>query len=281
MRVAVSGGELVGHRGGTGLPAVMLHGGPAIPDYMDGCASELHGLFDVMRYTQRGVPPSLAERPYSIESHTADAVAVLDAVGWDRAWAIGHSWGGHLALHLLVAHPDRLLGVICVDPLGAHGDIFGEYGARLRAGLSPAQVARLDEIEELRRAGRVTETELRERLELTWPLFFADPEAAIDAPTRGSVECSTDTNVSIREHFERATLVAGLPRTDLPALFVHGELDPMPTRSATDTARLIPGAQVEIVPACGHFPWVEKPGALRQAVERFLAAEVSSAVPRG
>ena len=29
MRVAVSGGELVGHRGGTGLPGLMLHGGAA------------------------------------------------------------------------------------------------------------------------------------------------------------------------------------------------------------------------------------------------------------
>ena len=27
---------------------------------------------------------------------------------------------------------------------------------------------------------------------------------------------------------------------------------------------------MEIVPACGHFPWVESPGALRHAVERFL-----------
>ena len=36
---------------------------------------------------------------------------MLDAFGIERAWAIGHSWGGHLALHLLVTHPERLHGV--------------------------------------------------------------------------------------------------------------------------------------------------------------------------
>lgn len=270
LRVAVPGGDLVGHRGGTGALALLLHGGPAVPDYTGGCARELQGLFEVVRYTQRGVTPSLVPGPYSIESHRADALAVLDAVGWERAWAIGHSWGGHLALHLLVACPERLLGVVCIDPLGAYGDIFGEYGRRLRDGLTAGQVARLDEIEALRRTGRVTEDALVERYAAVWPLFFADRRPAIAAPAHVGVECSTDTNESIREHFERGTLVDGLQRTTLPALFIHGELDPMPTRSATDTARLIPGARMEIVPACGHFPWAERPGALRETVARFL-----------
>src|SRR5262245_19870577 len=156
LRVAVPCGELVGHRGGSGAPALLLHGGPGVPDYTESCARELHGLFEVVRYTQRGVTPSLVPGPYSIESHRADALAVLDAVGWEQAWAIGHSWGGHLALQLLVGCPERLLGVVCIDPLGAYGDIFGEYGQRLRDGLTADQVARLDEIEALRRAGRVT-----------------------------------------------------------------------------------------------------------------------------
>jgi pimeloyl-ACP methyl ester carboxylesterase len=271
LRVAVPGGVLVGQRGGTGAPALLFHGGPAVPDYTEGCARELHGLFEVVRYTQRGVAPSLVPGPYSIESHRADALAVLDAVGWEQAWAVGHSWGGHLALQLLVANPERLLGVVCIDPLGAYGDIFGEYGRRLRDGLTAEQVARLDEIEAVRRAGRVTEAALVERYAAVWPLFFADRRAAIAAPVRVGVECSTETNASIREHFERRTLADGLPRTTLPALFVHGERDPMPTRSATDTARLIPSAQVEIVPACGHFPWAERPGTLRDTVARFLA----------
>ena len=131
FQVRVGDGSLVGCAAADGAPALLLHGGPAIPDYLGPCALELEGLFATMRYTQRGVPPSTVGGPYSIESHMDDALAVLDARGVERAWAIGHSWGGHLALHLLVAHPERLLGVVAVDPLGAF-DVFAEQDRRMR-----------------------------------------------------------------------------------------------------------------------------------------------------
>jgi hypothetical protein len=53
---------------------------------MRDCATVLDGLFAAIRYTQRGVPPSDAGAPYTIESHAADAVAVLDALAIERAW---------------------------------------------------------------------------------------------------------------------------------------------------------------------------------------------------
>ena len=277
VRVPVAGGELVGHRGGDGEPALLLHGGPAVPDHTERCAEELHGLFHVIRYTQRGVRPSLVQGPYSIEQHMADALAVLDAAGVERAWAIGHSWGGHLALHLAVAHPERLLGVICIDPLGAHGEIFAEFGENLRRPLSDEEVARIDEVEELRRHGEATEADLIERWAILWPLLFARPEDASLAPAHVGVECSTGTNASIKKHFQAGTLVKELPKAHLPALFVHGAEDPLPVRASTDTARLIPAARVEVIPDCGHFPWLEQPGAIRRAVDRLLAPAVGHA----
>ena len=269
--VAVGDGVLAGHRGGDGPPALLLHGGPAWPDYTEGCARELDGLLATMRYTQRGVPPSTVGGPYTIESHTSEAVAVLDHFGIERAWAVGHSWGGHLALHLAVAHPDRLLGVICIDPLGAFERVFAEFGANLRAGISPEQGARIDAIEARRRAGEVSEADLVERSELVWPLYFADPATAPrhpDGPV--GVECSTGTNASISEHFRRGTLADGLPAARLPALFVHGERDPLPVSSSREAAALIPGAVVDTIPGCGHFPWMERTGEIRRRVAAFL-----------
>src|SRR3954469_5249584 len=106
IAVAVAGGALHGSRGGTGRPALLLHGGPAVPDYTEALAAELDGLFATTRYTQRGVAPSTETGRFSIEAHLADAVAVIDALGLDEAWVVGHSWGGHLALHLAVTHPE-------------------------------------------------------------------------------------------------------------------------------------------------------------------------------
>ncbi len=269
--VEIEGGRLDGHRAQDGAPALLLHGGPAVPDYMDGCAAELDGLFATVRYTQRGTPPSIGAPPYRIETHVADAVAVLDACELEKAWAIGHSWGGHLGLHLLLAHPQRLLGVICIAPLGASASVFAPMGEKLRSGLTDAQRARIDEIEARRRDGLADESELVERWSLMWPQYFADPSTALPSPSRIGTECSTQTNASLMEHFERSTLANGLPSAaPLQALFVHGELDALPISASVDTAALIPGARVEIIPRCGHFPWVEIPGATRAAIERLM-----------
>jgi proline iminopeptidase len=264
-------GPLRGHRGGSGPPALLLHGGAAVQDYLGGLADELGDLFTTYRYTQRGTPPSGGGPPFAIETHMADALAVLDAFGIERAWAVGHSWGGHLALHLLVAHPARLLGVVAVDPLGALPSAFAELDANLRVGLTPEQVDRLDAIEAKRRAGEVTEADLLERLGLIWPQFFADPAKVPPSPERTGVEASIGTNRSIAEHFERNTLADGLPSAALPLLVVHGELSAVPLWSAVDTAALVPGSEVAVVPGVGHFPWIEQPGSVRDAVAAFLA----------
>jgi pimeloyl-ACP methyl ester carboxylesterase len=273
FEIPVGDGVLVGHRGGEGPPALVLHGGPAVSDYTKGLAGELAGFFSTIRYTQRGVSPSTAGGPYTIESHAADALAVLDHFGIERAWAVGHSWGGHLALHLAVGHPDRLLGLIAVDPLGAYGDVFEEMGENLRRGLTAEQRARVDEVEELRRRGEATDEDLRERFTLVWPQYFADPANMKELPPRVGRECSTDTNASIAEHFAPGTLAEGLPGVRLPALFVHGVLDPVPLRSVERTAALVPGARLETIPDCGHFPWWERPGEIRRIVGQFLAGE--------
>ena len=269
FEVRVGDGALVGCMATDGAPALLLHGGPAIPDYLGPCALELEGLFATLRYTQRGVPPSTVGGPYSIESHMDDALAVLDARGVERAWAIGHSWGGHLALHLLVAHPERLLGVVAVDPLGAF-DVFAEQDRRMRQRLSREQIARVVEIEARRTAGEVTDEELVERWGLLWPQFFLHEELASAPPKHVGPQCSIGTNASISAHFEQRTLELRLPDARLPLLIVHGVQSPLPVESAERTAALVPGAVFEPVDDCGHFPWIEQPDAVRRAVERFL-----------
>lgn len=273
FEVTVADGVLRGHRAGDGAPALVLHGGPAITDYMNGCAGELAHLLRTVRYQQRGTPPSEVGPPYSIESHMADAIAVLDQLGIDRAWAVGHSWGGHLVLHLAVSHPDRLLGVVCIDSLGAFSDTFPEQDANLRRGLAEFQIARIEEIEALRRRGEATEADLLERFVLLWPQWFADPANAPPNPVAHiGPRCSAETNASISEHFALGTLAARLPDVRLPMLFVHGELDPLPVRASIETAALVPGAHVDTIPDCGHFPWIERPGELRQIVESFVGS---------
>ena len=87
---------------GTGLgPAVLLlHGGPGMTDYMESLLPELDG-HRVTSVQQRGVAPSTLSGPFDVPTLRNDVIDVLDTLGWKAPAMFGHSWGGHLLLHLL------------------------------------------------------------------------------------------------------------------------------------------------------------------------------------
>ena len=137
LAVRVRGGELAGVRSGSGRPLLVLHGGPAVNDYSDWFAAELAG-WDALRYTQRGVAPSVTEGPFTIEQHVADALAVLDQHGVAAATVLGHSWGGYLAMQLAARAPGRVNALVLADTLGAVGDGgLAGFGAELEARATP------------------------------------------------------------------------------------------------------------------------------------------------
>ena len=110
-----SAGSIAGSVVGDGSPVLLLHGGPGLGyDYMLPLVAELETDFRVAIFLQRGLEPSTVEGPFTIARAIEDVVCVLDALGWSRAWMVGHSWGGHLALRFAAAHPARLLGILAV-----------------------------------------------------------------------------------------------------------------------------------------------------------------------
>jgi len=269
--VSTSEGDIHGwHHEGEGPQAVLLHGGPCISaSYMEPLVPHLAGVFRQSLYQQRGLAPTTVEGPFTVEANVADAAAVIDETAGGRAWIVGHSWGGHLALQMLAAIPERVAGAIIVDPLGAHLDVMPEFGERLQAPLSEKDRARVREIEAKEEAGTATPEESLEDFRLVWPSYFADPASAPPMPEMDmAVQPFTATMASIAEHSEAGTLVRGLPAVpaEIPVLFLHGAASPMPLRASTDTAALIPHARVEIVEGAGHFIWLERPGAVRDAV---------------
>src|SRR5262249_54104310 len=97
LTIEVPGGSIGAWRTGSGQTALVLHGGPGLSDCTQELAEELADRFTVVRYQQRGLPPTTLRGPYAVEDHVRDTIAVLDAVSDGPAWLIGHSWGGHLA----------------------------------------------------------------------------------------------------------------------------------------------------------------------------------------
>jgi pimeloyl-ACP methyl ester carboxylesterase len=274
FRAEVPGGAITAWQAGTGPAVLILHGGPGLSDYTAPLAAEFTDAFGVIRYQQRGLAPSTTSGPFDIGQHVADAIAVLDAAEAERAYLVGHSWGGHLALHLAVQHPARLLGLVIADPLGAIGDGgAGDMGRNLTARTPPGLAARARELDERAMAGQGTAADARESLAIVWPGYFSAPQAAPPMPALDiSVDCYAATFGSIQEHFEQQTLERRLPALNVPTVFVLGADSPIPPEHGTATAALIPGARCQIEPECGHFIWLERPGAMRQALRGIATA---------
>ena len=261
---------IAGRRAGSGPPVLLLHGGPGIGfEYLRDLADELATENDVAWYQQRGQEPSAAEGPHTVATDVEDVRRVLDALGWEQAYVVGHSWGGHLALHVAEAMPERLLGVLAVDPLGPVGDgRWPEFDEEMFRRTPEAVRDRARELDELATAGEADDELALEGFRLVWPAYFADPEHAPPMPElRIASARSAEMVPSILA--ELPALEAGLPGIGVPVGFVHGSRSPMPLGASTDAAERIPGAWVEVVEDAGHFIWVEAPGSVRTALRRL------------
>ena len=75
--------------------------------------------YRVLTFDPRG--NGLSDRPvdpaaYAEAEYAADALAVLDATGTDRAAIVGHSRGAHRGLLLAADHPERVTAAIFIGP---------------------------------------------------------------------------------------------------------------------------------------------------------------------
>jgi pimeloyl-ACP methyl ester carboxylesterase len=271
--VPIADGALGGYRMGSGPPVLALHGGPGLSyGYLDGMVDELVEGFEVASFQQRGLAPSTLEGPFTIDQALEDVLAVLDGLAWPQALVVGHSWGGHLALRLLAAHPERLRGVLAVDPLGVVGDGgMAAFEAELQARTPRENRERAHELDQRAMAGQGTPAEAQESLEVFWPYYFADPDSA---PPMPPLEMSIEAYSGLIGQAGQglAEVGAAIAATDVPHGYVVGAASPLPWGQVSRAgAELAPGTFVDVVAGSGHFIWIEAPGRVRQALARLSA----------
>jgi pimeloyl-ACP methyl ester carboxylesterase len=250
---------------------LLLHGGPGASfEYVDGLAEEIGAGFQVAAYQQRGLEPSTLEGPFAVEREVADALAVLDALDWARAWVVGHSWGGLLLLHIAVVAPVRLDGGLAVDTLGAVADGgFERFEAEMLKRIPEGDRQLAEQLDEQAMRGDGGPEAALESMRLFWPAYFASPDRVMAFPdTRVSVPAYAGLLESLAT--ARPRLESALAGLEMPLGFLAGACSPMPyDLAAGATARAIPTAWLEVVEGAGHFPWFERPGCVRSALQRL------------
>jgi 3-oxoadipate enol-lactonase len=282
-RVQAGGIELaVAEEGAGGRPFLLLHGFTgakedfALPLEIDGTGpSALRRLADAGWHAvapdQRGHGDSGQpedDGAYTIESYAADAIALADALGWDRFALLGHSMGGMIAQAVALTAPARVHALVLMDT--GPGPLRGVDRAQADLAATIAKeegMPRLAALMAERRGQSPLETPaslrlLRERP--GWP-EFGDRKVAACSPAMYAAMMRV-----IFEQEDRLPALAGLP---MPTLVVVGEQDTpflAPARRMADT---IPGARLEVIPDAGHSPQFEHPAAWWKALEHF-AAEV-------
>jgi len=100
--------------------------------------------YQVIRYDNRGLGESnwmedwTTENAYSLEDMAEDAVAILDAVGVEKAHIIGASMGGMIAQRLAISHGERVLSLTSImssgyweDPSISSPDAISSKGSKL------------------------------------------------------------------------------------------------------------------------------------------------------
>jgi proline iminopeptidase len=271
--VEAAGGELRGWVAGDGVPVLLVHGGPGLSyEYLDGLGDEVGTGFRVAAFQQRGLAPSTLHGPFTIAQAIDDVIAVLDGLAWSQAVLVGHSWGGHLVLRVAAEHPGRLRGVLAVDPIGVVGDGgTAAFEAEMSARTPKEGRDRAQELDERAMSGRGSADDGLEGLAIMWPAYFADPDhAPTMPPVRMSVEAYSGLAAEMSDGLER--VAAALGTESVPYGIVAGAASPIPWgQAARTTAELSRHAFLTVIPAAGHFPWLEVPGSVRKPLQRLIA----------
>ncbi|GAB2957571.1 alpha/beta hydrolase [Hymenobacter coalescens] len=106
---------------------VLLHG---FPEFWYGWRRQLPALaaagYRVWAPDQRGYNLSAKPRrvaEYAVPQLVADVVGLLEAAGRHQASIVGHDWGGIVAWHLAMQHPERVARAVILNV--PHPAVFG------------------------------------------------------------------------------------------------------------------------------------------------------------
>ena len=170
----------------------------------------------------------------------------------------GHSMGGRIALEVLRRAPERLAGIALLDT-GAQPLASGEAGQREAVGRHELlQIARERGMAAMARRwvqGMIWKPRLGET---------ALVDAVVDMMARSSADVFAAQIRALLARPDASGLLAGIR---CPALVLCGEQDSWaPAERHREMAMKIPGAQLVLVPECGHMCTLERPEAVTSAL---------------
>jgi 3-oxoadipate enol-lactonase len=261
--VSVDGIRLYYERhGGSGDDLVFVHGYTGDTTDWHHQIAEFHDTHRVLVLDNRGHGKSDAPTDrdaYSIDRMSRDLEALTGELSIDRYHLVGHSLGGVIAQEFALRHPEKLLS------LTLHDTSFS-FASRNAHPAMKAWIENRFQVADTQGMQAVAE------MQIPLPPPPHMPKHRIEDTTKRLARMSVDAFVGAWKGLSEWKGTADRAHEiSTPTLVVCGDQDAAPIKRGSEKlVELIPGAQMKMIPECGHSPNWERPKLFNKAVGGFI-----------
>ncbi len=189
------------------------------------------------------VAPSRAKSEYTIDDMADDAAGLLDSLGIDRAHVVGMSMGGMITQALAIRHPDKVASVT---------SIMSNTGDRKHGRVKRSLLRKLPKLM-VRTPDDAVENGVAMFRLISGPHFDADAARQMGEEAFHRSYCPEGAARQTMAIAASPDRTWDLRRVRVPALVIHGILDPLVTPSGgVATALAIPGSKLVMYPDMAH-----------------------------
>ena len=203
--------------------------------------------------------PRATVPPYSLDLLREDAVAVLDALGIERASVVGVSIGAIIALGLALDAPERVERIVVAD---CRADAPDQYKAIWDDAIATVETKGLEP---------VIDTSVERWFSAS---FRREHASEVDAVRARALRTSVDGFIGCARAVQGLDYLSRLDQIAVPTLFVVGSNDPAaPPEVMREMTRRVSDAALIEIEGAGHLTPVEAPDAFSSAVVPFLGSQ--------
>jgi proline iminopeptidase len=261
---------------GRGYPLLLLHGGPGLDHtqfrpWMDPLGARFRLVYVDQR--SQGRSDLSEERTWTLTQMAADVTALADALELERYAVLGHSFGSFVALQHAADHGTAshyvLIGCVpgtrWLDRIDQNLAALEPLELRHRITASWDLEARVQTVEECRQL-------LVDQL----PFHFADPEGEpyrqfLDVATRYMQLSPHVLRTFAGNDYGAIEVEDRLRDIEVPVLVLAAEYDRVTVpEGGWSIAEAVQNGECVLLKGAGHMMFVEKPDAVRRAIDRFF-----------